>query len=473
MKSNKKKNLKINKGFRFNNGVLIFLLILIYVVVILVINSKSTSIVGYQVKNGKLSENRIYSGIALREEFPVLCEDTGNIALFVKEGERIAYNNLVYAIDKTGKFSDLTEKDPGLEDTSLSSAELNALKQEMMLFSRDFDETCFSDVKIFEKQITEEMDRLESKELLAGIDEINSSHLADVVKFFYSNNTGIISYYKDGFEMKTADMLVEDDFDEEKYEPVYTSNDLYVEQGSFIYKFSNAENWSVCILVPNEELHRLIEDDYIKVKFLRSQTTSWGQVHIAKHLEKNAIVELKFTNSMVSFAKDRFVEVELLLEEDTGLKVPNTAIANNTFFLIDNAYITRGGYSGEYGVNRKVINNNGDVTTKFTTVNIYKQTDTETYVSMSELSIGDVLYYVENGSNISEDSPSQTFTVGKQGTLTGVYNINKGYADFKRIEVLYANDQYSIIEPDTPSGLKAYDYIALDASVVTDKDFVY
>ena len=92
---------------------------------------------------------------------------------------------------------------------------------------------------------------------------------------------------------------------------------------------------------------------------------------------------------------------------------------------------------------------------------------------MSGLSIGDVLYYTPmEGVQTAPDQPL-TFTVGKQGTLVGVYNINKGYADFKQIEVLYSNDEYSIVKSNSYTGLRAYDYIALDSSQVTDKDFVY
>ena len=63
---------------------------------------------------------------------------------------------------------------------------------------------------------------------------------------------------------------------------------------------------------------------------------------------------------------------------------------------------------------------------------------------------------------IKPDSTA-TFTVGKTGTLKGVYNYNKGYADFKQIEVLYDNEEYSIVKSKTRYGLRVYDYIILDA----------
>ena len=63
--------------------------------------------------------------------------------------------------------------------------------------------------------------------------------------------------------------------------------------------------------------------------------------------------------------------------------------------------------------------------------------------------------------------------MSKRATLIGVYNINKGYADFKQINILYKNDEYSIVESGTTYGLSVYDYIVLDAESVNENDFIY
>ena len=57
--------------------------------------------------------------------------------------------------------------------------------------------------------------------------------------------------------------------------------------------------------------------------------------------------------------------------------------------------------------------------------------------------------------------------------MIGVYNINKGYADFKQISILYQNDEYAIVKSNTVYGLNVYDYIVLDASTVNDNEFIY
>ena len=77
------------------------------------------------------------------------------------------------------------------------------------------------------------------------------------------------------------------------------------------------------------------------------------------------------------------------------------------------------------------------------------------------------------GDRIDMPDSAQTFVISKSGTLTGVYNINKGYADFKEIEILNSNEEYSIIRSNTAYGLVAYDYIVLDADSVETDEFIY
>ena len=62
--------------------------------------------------------------------------------------------------------------------------------------------------------------------------------------------------------------------------------------------------------------------------------------------------------------------------------------------------------------------------------------------------------------------------IGETAKLQGVYNINKGYAVFKQISILYQNEEYSIVETGTSYGLSLYDHIALDGSKVNENDLI-
>ena len=53
-----------------------------------------------------------------------------------------------------------------------------------------------------------------------------------------------------------------------------------------------------------------------------------------------------------------------------------------------------------------------------------------------------------------------------------VYCMNKGYAVVKIVSVLENNDDYSIVEMNTPYGLRNYDHIVLDGTLVKEGEMV-
>lgn len=66
---------------------------------------------------------------------------------------------------------------------------------------------------------------------------------------------------------------------------------------------------------------------------------------------------------------------------------------------------------------------------------------------------------------------SKRYQISDTQTLTGVYNINKGYPIFREITILDENQEYCIVESNSAYGLAQYDQIALDASTVKDDTF--
>ena len=68
---------------------------------------------------------------------------------------------------------------------------------------------------------------------------------------------------------------------------------------------------------------------------------------------------------------------------------------------------------------------------------------------------------------------NEYYVVGADmGTLQGVYNVNKGYAVFKQIEILYQNNDYSIIKTGTSYGISMYDHIVLQGDEVEENTII-
>ena len=172
------------KSFGFKLEIIVFAFILVYLIFYIIQNFKTEPISGYQVKNGMLSENRIYNGIAIREEVPVYSEKSGYINFFVNEGERAAFNNLVYCIDESGRISNLVGKSP-IDSNSLNEAELRSLKQEIQLFSKNFTEENFLDAPVFEDRINNELRKIQNRRIIDDLSLIEGSN--DIIDYYTYN----------------------------------------------------------------------------------------------------------------------------------------------------------------------------------------------------------------------------------------------------------------------------------------------
>ena len=90
-------------------------------------------------------------------------------------------------------------------------------------------------------------------------------------------------------------------------------------------------------------------------------------------------------------------------------------------------------------------------------------------------------YYIEmggeNGFNagdyIVKPDSTDRYQIGASASLQGVYNINKGYAVFKQIDVLASNDEYYTIKKNMTYGLAVYDHSVLDAETVSEGELIY
>ncbi len=464
MSSDDNKISRIGKPINLNIGLIFFFVILVYLIISVVMYFTSKHIIGYQVKTGSLSVSNIYEGIALRDETVVTAGCAGYVNYFATEGEKVGTGNLVCGIDETGALQDYINQNMDAGSDVLSDRDLSSLKNEMINFSSSFNEKDFSSVYEFKYAIQGDVLKFSNRNLLNSIDDLRSQ--SALIKLCNSPASGVVVYSVDGFESKQPVNVDKSWFDKENYEENKKQliNNNIVSIGDPLFKLSDSENWSILIEVDENRAAELVEEKYVKVKFLKNQYESWAKVTEIEGSDDGHYILLSFTNSMITFVMDRFINIELLLDTETGLKVPNSAICDKAFFIVPMDYLTKGG-DGADGILRETYNEEGQMIPEFIPVTIYNiDEENNAYLDDSILRLGD---------RIDMPDSAQTFVISKSGTLTGVYNINKGYADFKEIEILNSNEEYSIIRSNTAYGLVAYDYIVLDADSVETDEFIY
>lgn len=450
----------MKKAINFNIGLMFFMVILIYIIICVFMFLSSKHVTGYEVKTGSLSINTVYEGIAIRDELIVKADTAGYVNYFAKEGEKVGFGNAVCCIDETGQLKDYLNKDES-EGNQLTAKDLDQIKNDVINFSSSFKMTNFSECYDFKYAVESNVVKFANSNLLSSVDELMS--VSSLMNMCNAPESGIVQYYLDGFENADCSNVNEEWFKKEDYERTQFLSNTIVANGDPIYKLVDDENWSIVIQVDEEMAKTLEEEGYVQVKFLKNQYMSWAKIDIINGSDDKQYAILTFTNSMVTFSTDRFISVELMLDVEKGLKVPNSAIVEKEFFLIPTDFVVAGKDS-ETSVLRETYSEDGTMSTQATSVFVYNEEDGFYYVDASVLRMGDRLQKAEG---------QETYTVSKSATLVGVYNINKGYADFKQIQILNSNDEYSIVRSNTMYGLVAYDYIVLDAESVETDEFVY
>ncbi|MCI8969170.1 MAG: hypothetical protein HFH75_16635 [Lachnospiraceae bacterium] len=434
----------------------------VYIIAVIISYLRLEPIQGYEIQMGSLSIAKTYTGIAIRQEEILKSPYTGFINYFVREGERVSSRDTVYSVDESGKLASMLEAGD-MGESSYTDEELAEFRSEVIQYDRGFDSKDFNSVYDFKYSIEGAVMKLVNVSMYENLETLNQSSLGGMVSLCTTGKTGYVVYSTDGYETLTPDQITLELYDQSKYEKTRVNNNDLIEKNATVGKIVTDENWSLIIPVDEQRAAEMEEAEYVEIKFIKTQETSWGQVVIHR-LADGIYAELIFNNSCVSFCTDRYVDIELVVNDRQGLKIPNSAIAEKEFFIIPADYMTKGGPNGNYGVLKEKADENGNLVNEFIETNVYSSDEKEFYIDSSDLEVGDYICKMDS---------TDKMAISTTGVLTGVYNMNKGYADFKQITVLAQNDEYSIVSSNTQYGLTVYDRIVLDATSVSNNDFIY
>lgn len=463
----KRKIVRYRKRLHINIGVVIFVFVLAYFLIYLISYLTANHISIYEVQKGQIAKNVIYTGLVLRDEEVRYAEESGDINYYKKEGDKVGYNDLVCSIDKDGTISkEISEA--GLDGSNLSQDELIKIQSDITEYSTGYSNMQFYNIYSFKESINAKIqENLYINALNSLTEETNTAVSQNTFSFIRSQNDGILAFYTDGYEGVTPDT-----FQAEMYNPSsYTKNNLKsntsVVSGQALYKILPDENWHIMVPLTEEEL-KLYQNELgegqesfvIHLKFKKDGTQTNPTASI-KTYGSQSFLQLDLNNSMVRFLSDRYLEIELGSDNASGLKIPNSAITEKEFLVIPKEYVGMGDNSSGSGV-LKVTTDKKKETVEFISTDLYYETEDAYYVDEDNLAIGDTLQM---------QGSSEQYTIKDKATLQGVYNVNKGYAVFKQIDILAQNEEYTIINTGTSYGISLYDHIALDGTSVKEGEF--
>lgn len=452
---------KYRKPINFNVGMLIFGIIFVYVVVCVATYVTKEHVVVYEVKSGSLAKNHSYTGFVVREESIVNAAKSGYVNYYAREGEKTGANNIVYSIDESGTLAN-TLAENGVTDITPSSEELQALRNDIMNFSSSFNSQEFNDIYDFKYTFDSSVLKAVGLSMMNEIEALSGENGTSFERGVAASS-GIVEYYTDGYEnVKVADVTPEM-LDKTNYQKNILKNNELVSQGDPVYKIITSENWNIVIEISEETAAQLAEKKSINLIFKRDGIQAKAGIELTQKDGKNyAILSLK--SSMIRYSSERYIDIELVLSEEEGLKIPVSSVVEKEFYLIPEAYAITSEDGTQVQFLKEVTLEDGTLSTELVEAEIYSLTEGEYYVSTDQFNAGEY---------IDKKDSTEKYAIGKKSSLIGVYNVNKGYADFKEITKLYENKEYCIVKANSTYGLAVYDHIVLNAKAVTDDQIIY
>lgn len=461
----KRKRRKDSDQFKINIGTIFFGVIFIYLIIHVVRSFQVEKLSIYEVQNSYIDTNIHTSALIVREEKLVNAESSGYVSYYVRDGEKIGKNKTVYTIDETGSVYDKL-KDADDEALEMSDDALTEVRTRISTYENYFDYSEFSELYNFKYDIQNAVLELTNEALIEQLTALNESETSVATyKKVSTKDAGIITYYKDGYEDFNVKKFKAADVDEAIYKKTTLKTGEIINSGEPVYKLITSENWKLVAPVTTEEAKRLEEMETVKINISNSSKNIRCNFELTEEDGKDFII-LSLNQQMVNYINERYIDIVIFMEQNNGLKIPNTSITEKEVYKIPVEYLSNGSNSAtKKFFNVKILDDKGEVSVKQVAPAIYITDDDYCYVDPNDFSSDDVIMNTDSNDTIALSKADTT-------KIKGVYCVNQGIASFRYIDILFQDDEYTIIKDDVSYSVSWYDRIILNHATVTENQII-
>ena len=457
---------KINWRSYINIGTVVFLLIIIYLAgtVFRYISRKEPAV--YEVSNSEISDTIKGTGIILREEQVYTTTEDGYINAYLSDGDRVKANGIVYTLDKTGKIQEEVNR-LAKKNSDSNTLELSKILEDLRSFTDAYDDADFYTASETSNELDHDLNSYTGTLLSKYKKRLEKKYGEDCYVEVRSEKSGLVSYSSDGLESITVDDMSPELFNNKVHmDDLRTKEET--EKGTSAYRLTSSQSWS--IVVP------LSADDYSRLKNMEKKGTEKVDITIEKDefelkvpfrcFEKDdqGYVELTIKDYVQRYLNYRYLSVQILLVQSSGLKIPASALVERTAFRIPTEYLCEGSNSETRDhVNLIYRDKDGKQKVKQITVKVFDEEEGMVSIFSTELAKGDRIKKVDEAS---------TFSLDKEITVYGVYTVNAGYAVYSYVTITERNEDYCIVD-EGDSEIQLYDRIVLNSNTIQENEIIY
>lgn len=462
-----KKKKPLHIGQRPKIAVAIFLVIVFYLISFILMYATRKKVQIYEVNTGSVAYTSTFTGLAVREETVVDSGYTGTFNIYQHEGNRVKAGDIVCTVDETGKVSEELSKYTENAGDQLSSDDIRSMVTSINAYKTNYSTAGISSLSSLKSSLNSVLLGAVTSEIESNLDSIlKSTGSSGTFKTLTASQAGYIVYSTDGYETINDSNFTSESFDQAAYTAKKTENNETIHQGDPAYKLITSENWYLLIQLSDSQIsaNGLQNKTSVTVDILKDNvsTTANFQIITKDGLNYGKITLNKY---MIRYCTDRFLNIRLVTSRPAGLKIPTSAVVQQSYYAIPSEYVTQGGPDGSNGFIAQTADDSGTTVQTFITPTIITDpTDTDTvYVSRDAIS---------EGTNLLAPDSDARYVVGPTGTVNGVYCINTGYTVFVPIFIVDSSDEY-VIASSKYGELSNFDRIVLRAKDFSENELIY
>lgn len=450
---------------QLNAGTIIIFAFCVYILINIFIFLHRPHLTIYEVQQLPMASNTKAEAVIIRNETPVKTGIAGYVNYYMRNGQRVAKGETIYSIDESRQIYNLiSEQD--LKYT-FSKDDISQIKECIFDYQESYDSSDFESVYSLRDDLTATVNNISDTYLLENLNQILvNKEYSGSLTVHQSEQPGLISYFTDTLDGLTVEGVTKATFDRKNYRSANLFDANLKEQGSTIYKILADEKWDIVLNLTEEQYNKIssqttlsftIEEDNLKLT----------KPVVFMHVGDSYLARITLNQYMVRYINKRFLTIALDIDNKTGLKIPKSAIVQKQFYMVPNEYFVRGGDNdgSEWGINvLKIDEKTKERYYSFCPTEIYYEDENYKYIDINTVTYNTAIY---------NDDTQETFPMTLEGTLTGVYNINKGFALFRRIEMLQDGKDFCVVEAGVPYSISEHDHIAKDSSTITESQTIY
>ena len=202
---------------------------------------------------------------------------------------------------------------------------------------------------------------------------------------FYAGINGTVCCYTDGYETVDVNELSQGLFDSSDYSRTTIKAGDLIEAGSPAYKIITSENWSIAFMLSKDDEAAFSENSSLKVNFPDKGFSTTVPFKIVYGTDGASYGVLSMSSYLVQFTSDRFIDFEIVTNDVSGLKIPDSAITTKDFYVIPIIYLDSD-EAGNKGFNKVSVGEQGNVS-EFIITDIYSTDEEYCYIECTDSSI--------------------------------------------------------------------------------------